>query len=115
YEQYDSQEANLPNLLSGFYPLGFRTPGHQVSPPISYNTDFSIEHQFKGTSVSVKLTPFLRQTTDEVENFYTNTKAYIVSGLNAGNQTSEGFELALNAGDFDRNGFAGQLSFAYTN
>jgi len=33
-----------------------------------------------------------------VENLYTNTKAGIISGLNAGNQTSEGFEFALNAG-----------------
>lgn len=115
YEQYNSLEANLPNLLSGFYGLGFRTPGHEVRPPVSYNTDFSIEHQFPNTSVSVKFTPFLRKTHDEVENFYTNTKSFIVSGLNAGNQTSEGFEFALTAGDFERNGFAGQLSFAYTN
>ncbi len=115
YEQYDSIQADLPQLLAGFYSLGFRAPGHDVRPPISYNTDFSIEHQFPHTSVSVKFTPFLRKTHDEVENFYTNTKAGIISGLNAGNQTSEGFEFALTAGDFERNGLAGQLSFAYTN
>ncbi|HLI96292.1 MAG TPA: TonB-dependent receptor [Candidatus Baltobacteraceae bacterium] len=114
YEQYDALQANLPALLSGFYSLGFRTPGHDVRPPISYNTDFSIEHHFPGTSVSIKLTPFLRQTHDEIENFYTSTKAGIISGLNAGNQTSKGFELALTAGDFNRNGLAGQFSFAYT-
>ena len=115
YQQYDSLQANLPSTLAGFYGLGFRTPGHDVRPPVSYNSDFSIEHHFKGSSVSVKLTPFYRQTSDEIENFYTNTKAGITSGLNAGNQTSEGFEFALTAGDFERNGFAGQLSFAYTN
>ncbi|MBC5800707.1 MAG: TonB-dependent receptor [Candidatus Eremiobacteraeota bacterium] len=115
YEQYDALQANLPALLSGFYSLGFRSPGHNVAPPISYNTDFSIEHHVRGTSLTTKITPFLRQTHSEVENFYTNTKAGIVSGLNAGNQTSEGFEFALNGGDFGRNGLAGQLSFAYTN
>jgi hypothetical protein len=115
YEQYDAIQADLPALLSGFYALGFRTPGHNVRPPSSYNTDFSLEHHFPGSSVSLKFTPFLRKTHDEVENFYTNTKAGIISGLNAGNQTSEGFEFALTAGSFDRNGWAGQFSFAYTN
>ena len=115
YEQYDSIQANLPATLAGFYALGFTSPGHDVRPPISYNSDLSIEHHFKGTSVSVKLTPFYRHTKDEIENFYTNTKAGVVSGLNAGNQTSEGFELALTAGDFNKNGLAGQFSFAYTN
>ncbi|HEV3154908.1 MAG TPA: TonB-dependent receptor [Candidatus Baltobacteraceae bacterium] len=115
YEQYDSLQANLPATLAGFYALGFTTPGHDVRPPISYNSDLSIEHHFKGTAISLKLTPFYRQTKDEVENFYTSTKAGITSGLNAGSQTSEGFELALTDGNFDRNGFAGQFSFAYTN
>ncbi|HEY8312588.1 MAG TPA: TonB-dependent receptor [Candidatus Baltobacteraceae bacterium] len=115
YEQYDALQSNLPNTLVAFYSLGFTTPGHQVRPPISYNSDFSLEHHFKGTSFSVKLTPFYRQTKDQVENFYTNIKAGFVSGSNAGQQTSRGFELALSGGDFERNGLAGQLSFAYTN
>ena len=62
----------------------------------------------------MKLTPFLRQTQNEVENFYINYTSGITSGLNAGNQTSKGFEFELNKGDFARNGFSGQLSFAYT-
>ncbi len=64
--------------------------------------------------MSFKLTPFLRQTQDQVENFYINYTAGITSGLNAGYQTSSGFELQFDKGDFSRNGFAGQLSFAYT-
>ena len=65
-------EQNLPDTLTQFYPLGFTTPGHAVAPSISYNSDFSIEHHFKGTDMSFKLTPFLRQTQDQVENFYIN-------------------------------------------
>ena len=116
YEQYNALQQNLPALLGPeFYSYGFDTPGHSVRPSISYNADLSLEHHFKGTSVSFKVTPFYRQTRDEIENFYLNVKAGLISGLNIGSQTSKGVELALDAGNFDRNGFAGQLSFAYTN
>jgi hypothetical protein len=114
YEQYDSLEQNLPDTLAQFYSIGFTSPGHPVAPSISYNSDLSIEHHIHGTDMSFKLTPFLRQTQDQVENFYINYTAGITSGLNAGYQTSSGFELAFDKGDFSRNGFAGQLSFAYT-
>jgi hypothetical protein len=114
YEQYNSLQQNLPDTLSQFYPLGFTTPGHDVAPSISYNSDLSIEHHFKGTDMSFKLTPFLRQTQGEVNSFYINYVAEITSGLNAGYQTSRGFEFQFDKGDFTRNGFSGQLSFAYT-
>jgi hypothetical protein len=114
YEQYNGLEQNLPDTLAQFYPLGFATPGHAVAPSISFNSDFSIEHHFKGTDMSFKLTPFLRQTQNQVENFYINYATGLTSGLNAGNQTSSGFEFQFDKGDFNRNGFSGQLSFAYT-
>ncbi|MFY9720308.1 MAG: TonB-dependent receptor [Candidatus Cybelea sp.] len=114
YEQYNSLEQNLPDTLAQFYPLGFTSPGHEVAPSVSYNSDLSIEHHIHGTDMSFKLTPFLRETADQVENFYINYTAGITSGLNAGYQTSSGFELAFDKGDFSRNGWAAQLSFAYT-
>jgi hypothetical protein len=114
YEQYDTLEQNAPNQLAQFYRLGFVTPGHEVAPSISFNSDLSIEHRFKGTDLSFKLTPFLRQTQAQVENFYINPITDLIGGLNAGNQTSRGFEFALNEGDFSRNGLSAQLSFAYT-
>ena len=81
YEQYNALQQNLPALLGPeFYSYGFTTPGHSVRPSISYNADFSLEHHFKGTSVSFKLTPFYRQTHDEIENFVINVKAGLVSG-----------------------------------
>jgi hypothetical protein len=116
YQQYNALQQNLPDLLGPeFYAYGFNTPGHPVRPSVSYNADFSLEHHFKHTDLSVKLTPFYRHTQDQVENFYLNVKAGLISGLNIGAQTSQGFEFALDQGDFGRNGFAGQLSFAYTN
>ncbi|HEX4014944.1 MAG TPA: TonB-dependent receptor [Candidatus Cybelea sp.] len=114
YEQYNSLEQNLPDTLAQFYSLGFNGPGHPVAPSVSYNSDLSLEQHIHGTDMSYKLTPFLRQTQDQVENFYINYTAGITSGLNAGYQTSSGFELQFDKGDFSRNGFAGQLSFAYT-
>ncbi len=114
YEQYNGLEQNLPDTLAQFYPLGFTTPGHEVAPSVSYNSDLSIEHHFKGTDMSFKLTPFLRQTQDQIENFYINFVTGLTSGLNAGYQTSSGFEFQFDKGDFSRNGFSSQLSFAYT-
>ena len=115
YEQYNGLEQNLPDTLSQFYSLGFTTPGHAVAPSISFNSDFSLEHHFKGTDMSFKLSPFLRQTQNQVENFYINYATGLTSGLNAGNQTSSGFEFQFNKGDFAKNGISGQISFAYTN
>ncbi|MBV9646440.1 MAG: TonB-dependent receptor, partial [Candidatus Eremiobacteraeota bacterium] len=116
YEQYDALQQDLPDLLGPeFYAYGFTTPGHQVRPSVSYNSDFSLERHIRGTDWSFKLSPFYRQTQDQIENFYLNVKAGLISGLNVGRQTSQGFELQINKGDFGRNGFAGQLSFAYTN
>jgi hypothetical protein len=114
YEQYNALQQNLPDTLAQFYPLGFTTPGHEVAPSVSYNSDFSLEHRIQGTDMSFKLTPFLRQTQDQIENFYINYTTGLVSGLNAGYQTSRGFEFQFDKGDFSRNGFAAQLSFAYT-
>lgn len=114
YEQYNGLESNLTDTLTEFYALGFNAPGHQVAPSISYNSDFSYEQHFKGTDMSFKLSPFLRQTQAEVSNFYINYTTGLTSGLNAGYQTSRGFEFQFNKGDFNRNGFSGQLSFAYT-
>jgi hypothetical protein len=114
YEQYNALQQNLPDTLAQFYPLGFTTPGHEVAPSVSYNSDLSLEQHIAGTDMSYKITPFLRQTQDQVENFYINYTTGLVSGLNAGYQNSSGFELQFDKGDFSRNGFAAQLSFAYT-
>lgn len=114
YEQYNALQQNLPDALIPFYALGFTTPGHEVRPPISYNYDLSYEHQFRGTDMAIKVTPFLRQTHDQIENFYLDIRQGFISGLNAGNQTSSGVEFAFTKGDFNRNGLSAQLGFAYT-
>jgi hypothetical protein len=117
FEQYNFLQSSAPINLAGFVRNGIgNTPGHGdvVGPSVADNFDFSFEHQFKG-DVSVKLTPFLRKTKDQIQQFYLDQKTNFVSGVNVGAQTSQGFEFQLDKGDFSRNGIAAKLSFAYTN
>ena len=118
YEQYDTLEEDTPFELPGsaaFYSFGFLSPyNHPVRPPTSYNYDISLEKRLHNTDWSFKLTPFLRQTHDQTQQFFLDQKTSFVSALNVGRQTSEGAEFQLNKGDFSRNGLSGQLSFAYT-
>jgi hypothetical protein len=116
YEQYNVLQENLAGFLgSHFYNFGFTTPGHQVRPPTSDNVDFSWEQRLKGTDWSFKLTPFLRKTKDQIQNFFLDQATGFVSGLNVGRQTSEGVEFQVNKGDFNQNGLSGMFSFTYTN
>jgi hypothetical protein len=118
FEQYDTLQENTPFELPGsnaFYSLGFTTPGqHAVRPPTSLNFDLSLEKHLKGTDWSFKLTPFLRETKDQIQQFFLDQKTAFSSGINVGRQTSKGVEFQLSKGDFSRNGLSGQLSFAYT-
>ena len=108
YEQYNGLEQNLPDTLTQFYSLGFTTPGHAVAPSISYNSDFSIEHHFHGTDMSFKLSPFLRQTQNQVENFYINYTTGHHLGPQRRKPDLRRFRVrSSNKGDFSRNGFSG--------
>jgi hypothetical protein len=115
FEQYNYLQANSPPALSRFGAFGLpTTPGHPVRPEVSNNYDMSLEHQFN-RDTSMKLTPFLRKTQDQIQQFYLNQKTSFISGLNVGRQTSEGVEFELDKGDFSRNGLAARLTFTYTN
>ncbi|MBV9269511.1 MAG: TonB-dependent receptor [Candidatus Eremiobacteraeota bacterium] len=116
FEQYNTLQENLPNFLgTAFYGFGFTTPGHLIRPPTSYNADFSLEQHIRGTDWSLKVTPFLRKTKDQIQQFFLDQASGFVSGLNVGRQTSKGVELQVNKGDFSRDGLSGQLAFTYTN
>jgi hypothetical protein len=116
FEQYNVKQEDLAaNIGTNFYAFGRTSPGYPIQPPTSLNYDFSWEHHFKGTDMSFKVTPFLRQTQGQIQNFYLDQKTGFVSGLNVGSQRSQGVEFQLQKGDFARNGLSGLLSFAYTN
>jgi hypothetical protein len=116
FEQYNTRQEDLADYIgSHFLQFGRNTPGYPIQPPTSINYDLSWEHRLKGTDLSFKLTPFLRQTQDQIQQFYLNPIQGFVSGLNVGSQRSEGIEFQMQKGDFSRDGVSGLLSFAYTN
>jgi hypothetical protein len=117
FEQYNMIQADQPYALYntyGFQQFGFTSPDHPILPATSNNLDFSLEHQFQG-QWAMKLTPFLRKTQNQIQQFYLNQATSFVSGLNVGNQTSEGIEFEIDKGDFARNGLSAKFSFTYTN
>ncbi len=56
--QYNTLQPNLAATLLGFIPFGYSSPLHEAQAQFSNNYDFSYEHHFKGTDVSMKLTPY---------------------------------------------------------
>jgi len=116
FEQYNTRQEDLADYIgSHFLQFGRNSPGYPILPPTSINYDISWEHRFKNTDWSFKLTPFLRQTQDQIQQFFLIPQNGFVSGLNVGSQRSQGVEFQMQKGDFSRDGFSGLLSFAYTN
>ena len=116
FQQYNSLDQDLPEHLLGplFYRFGFNTPNHTVRPSISYNYDVSIEHRAPNSNTSFRVTPFLRQTHDQVQQLYISPQTAFTSGLNVGNETNYGVEFLMQTGDFNRDGLTTQLSYTYT-
>jgi hypothetical protein len=117
FVQYNTEQQNAPATLYNTYSFqkyGFTSPNHDVQPEVSNNFDFSVEHQFKG-GVAVKLTPFLRNTQGQIQQFFLNQATGFVSGLNVGKQTSEGAEFEVDKGDFSQQGLTARATFTYTN
>jgi hypothetical protein len=113
--QYNTVQEDLASFLGNhFYSYGFHTPEHDIRPDTSYNYDVSLEKRLHGTDWSFKLTPFLRSTRDQLQNFFIDPLTGLESGLNVGHQVSYGVEFALRKGDFNNQGWSGQLSYTYT-
>lgn len=113
--QYNTLEENLAEQLLGFLPYGFTTPFHNSQAQFSDNYDLSLEHHFKGTDTSFKLTPYYRYATQQLdENIYIPT-LLASPALNAGTEVSYGVEFQLTKGDFNRNGLSGIFSYTYLN
>jgi hypothetical protein len=114
FQQYNLLQQDLASYdANNFWKAGFTTTTHAIRPPTSANYDLSWEHQ--SGDMSFKVTPFLRQTKDQIQNFFLDQKTNFVSGLNAGRQTSDGVEFELTKGDFNRNGLSGLFSLTFTN
>ncbi len=108
--QYNSLEENLANELLGFLPYGFTTPRHDAQPQYSNNFDFSFEHRFRGTDMSLKLTPYYRYATNQL---YDATVYGQSPAFNSGIEKSQGVELEFLKGDFSKDGLSVLFSYTY--
>jgi hypothetical protein len=112
--QYASADNNLAyRLFQAFWQYGFTTPRHDPQVQLSNNYDLSYEHRFKGTDVSLKLTPYYRYATNQLYNI--GLPFGLGGALNSGTESAKGVEFEITKGDFDRNGFAFLLSYTYLN
>ncbi len=114
YYQYNTYQQNLASFIAQFYPYGYHTPDHNIYPDTSDNFDLSLEKHVKGTQLSYKVTPFYRNTSNELQFQAINPVQGILAGLNVGTQESYGVELSLQYGDFSRDGLSGLLSYTHT-
>ncbi len=100
--------------MAEFLVAGYNTPFHNEYPAIATNADLSLEEHLRGTGYSVKVSPFYRSTSGQVESVPIGFQGDVL-GLNVGNQRSYGAELLLTKGDFAKDGLSWSLSYAYTN
>ncbi len=112
--QYNSKDNNLAyELFQAFWQYGYTTPKHDPLVQYSDNYDASYERRFKGTDMSIKVTPYYRYATNQVYSI--GLPFGLSGGLNSGIERVSGVELQFTKGDFDRDGLSFILSYTYTN
>ncbi len=113
--EYNSLEPNLAAQLIGFMPFGFFTPRHNAGAQFSNNFDASYERRFKGTDMSIKVSPYYRYATQQLyEGVSIPTLFGVSPSFNAGTEKTSGVELLFTKGDFSKNGLSGMVSYTYT-
>jgi Carboxypeptidase regulatory-like domain/TonB dependent receptor len=112
--QYNAKDNNLAyDLFQAFWQYGYTTPRHDPAVQYSDNFDASLEKRFKGTDMSIKLTPYYRYATNQV---YSVALPFGLSGgLNSGIERVDGVEFEFTKGDFNKDGLAFLFSYTYTN
>lgn len=114
YYQYNTYQQNLASFIAQFYSYGYHTPDHDISPDTSNNFDLSLEKHIRGTQLSFKVTPFFRDTQNQLEYVAIDPAEGTLAGLNIGTQQSYGVEFSMQYGDFTRNGLSAMFSYTYT-
>lgn len=114
YYQYNTFQQNLASFIAQFYPYGYHTPDHDIYPDTSDNFDLSLEKHIRGTQLSYKITPFYRDTSNQLQFQAVNPVQGILAGLNVGTQESYGVEFSMQYGDFSRDGWSGLFSYTHT-
>jgi hypothetical protein len=110
--QYSSTSGDDRSVWNNTMNLGFYSPFHPIPGISSGQYDLSYEQHFRGTDMSLKITPFYTWVSNwQQETFIGGGFATQVP---VGVNRNEGAEFQFNKGDFTRNGFSGQLAFTYT-
>ncbi len=110
--QYLSASGDERSVWTPSVPLGFYSPFHPIPAISAAQYDASIEHHFRGTDMSFKLTPFYTWTPNWQQQSFIGPG--FVTQVPVGISRNEGAEFQFNKGDFTRNGFSGQLAVTYT-
>ncbi len=114
--EYNSLEPNLAAQLVGFMQFGYNSPFHPAKAQFSNNYDASIEHNFPGTDLGFKFTPYYRWATDQLyETVSVPTLFGVSPSFTGGTERVDGVEFELTKGDFNKNGLSGYLAYTYTN
>ncbi|MDP9025872.1 MAG: TonB-dependent receptor, partial [Candidatus Eremiobacteraeota bacterium] len=113
--QYNDYKQNLAADLIGFLPYGFTTPFHNAQAQFSNNYDVSYERRFKGTDMSIKVTPYYRYATNQLDETVSIPTLLASPSLNAGTESSKGLEFQFTKGDFARSGLSMMFSYTYLN
>lgn len=113
--QYDrfAGRAATTLLANAFIPLGFFSPFHAINGQSATNIDASLERHMRGTDISFKLTPYYRYTTNWSQDHLIGQN--FVTHIPVGDGRDYGVEFQVTKGDFNRNGYSGQVSYTYTN
>ena len=112
--QFGGQMQDLASFIgNGFSYYGFNTPVHALSPDESYNLDLTWEHQFHGSNIGFRLTPYLRSTANQQQIFAYDAVLGLTAGLNVGHQVSSGVEFLMSQGSFERSGLSWRLAYTY--
>jgi hypothetical protein len=112
--QYNAKDNNLAFMLfQAFWQYGYTTPLHNALVQYSNNYDASYERRFKGTDMSIKVTPYYRNATNQI--YSVSLPFGLAGGLNSGVERVAGFETEFTKGDFSKNGLSFLISYTYTN
>ena len=110
--QYLSSSGDERSVWNNTMNLGFYSPFHPIPGISSGQYDLSYEQHFRGTDMSMKISPFYTWVSNWQQQTFIGSN--FVTQVPVGVNRNEGVEFQFNKGDFTRNGLSGQLAFTYT-
>ncbi len=110
--QYLAATGDNRSVWNNTMNLGFYSPFHPIPGISSGQYDLSLEQHFRGTDMSMKISPFYTWVSNWQQQTFIGSN--FVTQVPVGVNRIEGAEFQFNKGDFMRNGLSGQLAFTYT-